>query len=1472
MNPYQHIVEFVEALRKEGFQTGVDTYLQVAAVCRALPPDAGETLVCDYLCPLFAADAAGQKRFRDRFPNYAHLLHLSGPSSAPQNGSDRKDTPPTPEVPPPNRRRYFLATLAAVLMLGAALAAWWYFTQNNTGSQPIRPDLPPIDTTATVEGCMDPAARNYNPQATIPCADCCTYERPGCRDPKALNYDPEATTDCTGCCRYAEGVSQLQQQDSVSAAPRFAFLNEAAPDITPLPRESLQWPARYKNLIGGLLFVLLFGFAMGYFLWRRMQQRYLARQSRSDEAPYRLPIKIRHDRPIVLADEFPVIVNRLKGRELAERLRLHVPRTVAATVQRGGLLTPRFQALSRPVEYVLLIDKNNEQNHQAQLFEYLYQHLLQQEVYAERYFFDGTPLFCWNDQHPAGLPIERVLQRHGDARLLVLGDGYSFINPATGELEDGLRALAPWKQRALLTPAAMAGWNYREAILSRFFFVLPSSLDGIVQVVRHFEALPTPSLRDWKYELGSGDRPLDLPGTGLAAALHDQIGPDLTRWVTACAVYPELHWDLTLELGDTLSAADGAPVSAPLLSFQNVATLARLPWFRQGYMPPEVRSQLLSSAQLAPEERKKVRGAIVRILEANAPANPDSYAAEEHRLHLALNRMLVAALPAERRKWLERYRELHGLGVREDNVSMVEVDRHFNKVLDFPLPQRLLEALFPSGRRVLGWRSGVPLAAAALLAAALWGLGRLIPQPCPGTTVEMPDTRELYCLQTPDDSLAFNALQASRAADRLDIAQARRWCEQVRDWAADARRFPPQRVDTLFDLPLRAHLWNSALQAYNRREYRRSIELLRLLRWSMALRNPGAAPPTAADPAALLYAQALEAEGISHYFLRETTPASAAADSIAAYQPGYFEGRRPNLRLLLDYDYVDTLAQNRIRVRRAQRYGFLDERGMPLWRGNQLPYDHAFHFRDGEAVVTVGQRQCRVSLDCQIDPARCVGLLGDRQGRVLDAATGNPVANATVRAADAATTTLDRLRAADAPGLYTARTDARGRYTLQGLPAVPQLLLYAEAPGYDSAVLRTDPGAEWPVLRLQSLEAADWARAKAADTPEAYGEYLAKHPNGANAAEARRLQTDGLSDRERNAWEDARKENTIAAYETYLRRYPNGAFRAEADTRIVALRDAADWQRALQTNTIPAYEAYLNAHPQSPNADEARRRLYSLREAEAWARAVEANTREAYETYLRDFPEGPNAAEAKRRMGDPGGNKVITDPLVGAFVLVKGGTFTMGCKDGRDSGCNSDEKPDHQVTLKDFYIGQTEVTQAQWRAVMGEDPPELVSNGCDDCPVESVSWDDIQEFISKLNARSAGTRYRLPTEAEWEYAARGGAKSRGYRYAGSNNIGEVAWYERTSGSKTQPVKGKNPNELGLYDMSGNVWEWCADWYGDYSSKDQSNPTGPSTGSHRVFRGGSWPFSAVCCRPAARSRWGPGGRGYDLGFRLAASSQ
>ncbi|MCM1531612.1 MAG: formylglycine-generating enzyme family protein [Bacteroides sp.] len=228
------------------------------------------------------------------------------------------------------------------------------------------------------------------------------------------------------------------------------------------------------------------------------------------------------------------------------------------------------------------------------------------------------------------------------------------------------------------------------------------------------------------------------------------------------------------------------------------------------------------------------------------------------------------------------------------------------------------------------------------------------------------------------------------------------------------------------------------------------------------------------------------------------------------------------------------------------------------------------------------------------------------------------------------------------------------------------------------------------------------------------------------------------------------------------------------------------------------------------------------------------------------------------------------------MVYVEGGRFQMGATAEQGDDVVDDEKPVRTVRLDSYYIGKHEVTQAQWISVMGttlaqqkdkanfEKP--LVGEG-DNYPMYYVSWNDAQKFCEMLSEKT-GKKYVLPTEAQWEYAARGGKKSKGYKYAGGNTISEVAWYYENSKEKTHEVGTKKANELGIYDMSGNVWEWCSDWYGSYDRAGTDNPTGPKNGTSRVKRGGSWYFDVSGCRVSERSCGYSVWQNDFFGFRVA----
>ena len=327
----------------------------------------------------------------------------------------------------------------------------------------------------------------------------------------------------------------------------------------------------------------------------------------------------------------------------------------------------------------------------------------------------------------------------------------------------------------------------------------------------------------------------------------------------------------------------------------------------------------------------------------------------------------------------------------------------------------------------------------------------------------------------------------------------------------------------------------------------------------------------------------------------------------------------------------------------------------------------------------------------------------------------------------------------------------------------------------------------------------------------------------------------------------------------------------EAEAKRIAEEKAREAERKRREEEAKrrAEEEARRAEEEAREAERKRREEEARRRAEEEARQAEEKAREAERKRREEEEAKRKAEEEKRRAAEAKQDKVFdVNGVQFKMIYVQGGTFKMGATPEQGSEACDWEKPVHDVTLSDFHIGDTQVTQALWKAVMGSNPSRFRG---DDLPVENVSWSDCQEFIKKLNVLT-GKIFRLPTEAEWEFAARGGNKSRGYKYAGDNSIGDVAWYGGNSDNKTHPVKTKLPNELGLYDMSGNVWEWCMDWYGDYISSAQTNPAGSSCDSPRVLRGGSWRNDASYCRVAFRYYFSPSFRISSGGFRLALVHQ
>ncbi len=356
-------------------------------------------------------------------------------------------------------------------------------------------------------------------------------------------------------------------------------------------------------------------------------------------------------------------------------------------------------------------------------------------------------------------------------------------------------------------------------------------------------------------------------------------------------------------------------------------------------------------------------------------------------------------------------------------------------------------------------------------------------------------------------------------------------------------------------------------------------------------------------------------------------------------------------------------------------------------------------------------------------------------------------------------------------------------------------------------------------------------------------------PSADNITNARRrLALAEETERKRQVTEEAEETKRLADQEAAAERERIAAQEAEAAEReLIAAQKAEKAKRA-------AYESQITAGNTALEAVDKVKALSS------------------FEAALVLYPGDPAARtgfeKAKALVTEPKHGDRFTNSLQMTFSYIESGIFLMGSSED-ESGRDADELP-HRVNLtKGYWLQTTEVTQKQWTAIMEKNPSRFSDCGAN-CPVESISWEDIQVFLSKLNLGDDKVSYRLPTEAEWEYGARAGSLARYCFGDTKNSLSNYSWYDRNAGGKTHPAGEKRPNVWGFYDMYGNVWEWCQDWYGKYPDHEVNDPKGPPSGRHRVLRGGSWLSSSDMCRSAVRHSLSPNNRNFYLGFRLAAN--
>lgn len=645
--------ELLEFLRRQGFPIGLDHYVRLQSLLEAIggdcPPDRLKTL----LCPIFATSRDQQEHFHRAFDQF-YPLFTPPPAHVIRTGGAVEDLMP----PQPERSRWRVAINVAGGLLAAALVigvVWRIRTQ-----APAPQAASPADSAAVA-----PSQAEGLPPAA---GDSLTPAPPATAETPTLAPPPEPPP-----------------------AARVSFLRRNA---GPLRALAVALPI--------LLFLL-----NEWRLYRR--RRLVIQRQRREKPPFVWPIRVAQPaNPYIDSAELHYAARLMREREQGESVRLAVDETVTATIEAMGLPTLRFRSDTRPPDYLVLIERAAFRDHGARLFNDLGRALEREGVHVTRFYYDGDPRICHPESGGDQMLLVDLRRRYPTYRLLVFGNGAALIDPISGRLRPWTSEFLSWNERALLTPEAPRGWGQREVTLAGHFIVLPATVQGLLALVEHFRTPLRPSLRAWR------DRSTEpLPPSAAAAEIRElrrYLGDQGFRWLAACAVYPELHWDLTLHLGQL-------PIMPPdLITEQNLLRLLRLSWFRAGALPDDLRSALM--AELDPETERAVRTAIVGLLESD-PAPGDSVASNRYELELVVQRLALSRDNApERRKLLQQVAGLPRTQVMQDMAVLQLLERAPSSRLAMLLPSRLREVFFSGGIPLLGMRAGARAGVAMLLTLA----------------------------------------------------------------------------------------------------------------------------------------------------------------------------------------------------------------------------------------------------------------------------------------------------------------------------------------------------------------------------------------------------------------------------------------------------------------------------------------------------------------------------------------------------------------------------------------------------------------------------------------------------------------------------------------------------------------------------------------------------------------------------------
>lgn len=684
--------ELLAHLRQHGFPIGVDHYLRLQElldkVGAACAPEDLKTL----LSPIFATSRSQQEQFYRAFDSYFSLFEVPTLKQAPARPAtalhvrpreiSRTEPQRAPAVGFQKKWLYIIAPVVLLALIAGLilLSRRGAQTNQNTAQQSnANAQQPPGNMNTGA-----PPIIEVPPPVVQP-----TFEQPapGIVYPTPMN-EP--------------GIVQPQMPPT-QATP------QAQPNAPPAPN----FYERHKLAIYlAVLFVPLALF-VAYEWYRRRRRRTILDRERRRRAPYTWPINVNAPLPkLYESEQFYTAARLLRRRQVDEFYRLDVEATVAATITALGFPSFRYKSASKPPEYLALIDRASFRDHQALAFDELTKALETEGVFVARYFYDGDPRVCRDASGEESLPLNELQNRYGTHRLLLFGDGAKLIDSLTGKLEMWTALLLNWQDRAVLTPVPALGWSLRERALAQHFVLLPATLEGLQSLVDYFEAAVTPDMRIWSHANGQQQKPpIDFDRPINVKMLREYLGKDVFEWLCACAIYPELHWDLTLYLGALPSLGNN------LVNEKNTLRLASLPWFRTGTMPDNLRWLLIN--ELPPEKARAIRTSLIQLLEKNPPPK-GTIAEESYRLNLLAQRWLHSRSRQRLRELLELMRRLPRSVALRDQTLIRSLETAPAPPLNVTLPARFRKAFYQHGLPAFGLKTGARLLLTLLAVGVAW--------------------------------------------------------------------------------------------------------------------------------------------------------------------------------------------------------------------------------------------------------------------------------------------------------------------------------------------------------------------------------------------------------------------------------------------------------------------------------------------------------------------------------------------------------------------------------------------------------------------------------------------------------------------------------------------------------------------------------------------------------------------------------